>query len=328
MKWNHGAALLSACCRNVGIETEIVPAGPELLEEIKDADVVAFSFVTDEDYEKCLPFMRLALDQEKLVICGGVYARRGGRIDESLCHYICRGEGEILPSFILHGDTYLFDEKYHHADLDVLPAPDLTGVTGYEFDRGQSFLKNLKIIPYSSSRGCPHACSFCEVQYQPRGIRMKHTINDDIQALFAEHTPDLIFLTDELPPYYSKEWREQLESIRFPFMCYIRADIEPDHLQFLIAHGLKVTAFGIESGSERFRNDVLKKGITDKQIMRTVEILRKNNLRYIPFYMMNIPGETLYDQKITLEMIDFVGGSPIVWQYQDLNRNVAVHAGR
>jgi radical SAM superfamily enzyme YgiQ (UPF0313 family) len=199
--------------------------------------------------------------------------------------------------------------------------PDMSHVTGFEFHRGYPFLQGAKIIPYQTARGCPNRCSFCEVQFQPKGVRMKHTIKEDLTALNMVYHPNLFFLMDELPPYYSAEWRAQWKHVYLPFQCYIRADIEPDHLRFLIDHGLKVAAFGVESGDERFRNEVLKKDLTDLQLFRTVKTLREHSVAYLPFYINGAPGETAKDKEATRDMIKKVGGYPAIWEYQDLTAN-------
>ena len=123
---------------------------------------------------------------------------------------------------------------------------------------------------------------------------------------------------DALIPYYLDEWRDQWKYLNIPFQAFIRADIDQVHLEFLIEHGLKVTLFGIESGSERFRNEVLNKNVTDEDIWRTVEILKKHNVVYVPTYIMGFPERDEEHIELTRKMLKEVGGWPIVWQYQDL----------
>jgi radical SAM superfamily enzyme YgiQ (UPF0313 family) len=317
--WNHGVALLTAICKEHGIDADYFPCGTEaFIEKMKDYDTVGFSFVTDLDYQASLPSMKSAINAGKTVLAGGVYARRMGKIETRLVHHICRGEGEIIPDFILNGKEDIFDHKYYQVSLDGLPMPDLSHVTGFEFHRGMPFLQKLRIIPYQTSRGCPYKCSFCEVQYQPNTLRIKHTIHDDLTMLSEQYNPDLFYIMDSQPPYYSEEWREQWEYLNVPFQCFIRADIESTQLEWMIDHGLKVAAFGIESGDEKFRNEVLHKNITDDDILRTVKILKKRNVIYIPFYIANIPGESLEDRIKTVEMMKDIGGWPTVWLYQSL----------
>ena len=320
--FSHAAALLTAICKQRGIDADYAPA-TLLQDKIQDYDIVAFSLVTDLDFELCKPYMARAMESGKLVLAGGVYARRGGYISPSLAHSVCRGEAETIPDFLLNGDASIFERPYFHKSLDGLPMPDLSHVRGNEFHREFPFLQGLKMIPYQTSRGCPHQCSFCETQFQPKMVRMKHTIRDDVQKLQREHNPDLLYIFDELPPYYSREWRDQWAGLYAPFLSYIRADIEPEHLEFLIAHGLKVAAFGVESTDEDFRNTVLNKNVSDAHIKTTTSILRKHGVTYIPFYMTGIPEEVSLD----VDKVKEIGGYPITWQYQNLKDSVSSQRG-
>ncbi len=322
VNWNHGAALLTSICRERDIDADYGPLNYAWQERVKGYDIAGFSFVTDSDYIASIPYMITANQEGKIVIAGGPYARRGGYIYPDLVDFVCRGEASSLPDFIIDSDTRVFDEVMTD-DLDNLPLPDLSHLTGYEFDRGYPFLKGLRIFPYQTSRGCPFHCTFCDVRYQkPEGVRIKHTIARDLAEIRMAYNPRLIYLLDTTSPYWMKEWRDQWEGVDVPFQTYIRADISEYELEFLIAHGLQFAPFGVESGSERFRNEVLNKGITDEQIRRTVRILRANNVVYAPFFMAGIPGETTDDKKATLSMMNELGGWPTVWQYQELSMSI------
>jgi len=322
VNWNHGAALLTSVCDDSDIDADYAPLDYSWPDKMKGYDIIGFSFVTDSDYIASISYMMMANQEGKIVMVGGPYARRGGYIYPDLVDYVCRGEASCLPDFIINGDAKVFNEVCTD-DLDAIPPPDLSHLTGYEFHRGYPFLKGVRIFPYQTSRGCPFQCNFCDVQHQkPSGVRIKHTIKEDLEGMMMAYKPDLIYLLDTTSPYWMKEWREQWKGLYVPFQTYIRADISEFELEFLIAHGLKFTPFGVESGSERFRNEVLKKGITDEQIWRTVRILRSNDVTYAPFFMAGMPGETPEDKKATIKMMNEIGGWPTVWQYQDLSISI------
>jgi radical SAM superfamily enzyme YgiQ (UPF0313 family) len=322
VRFNHGAALLTAICKSAGIGADYAPCS-EIEKKLPNYDVIGFSFVTDADYEKSVPYVQMCKAAGKKVIAGGVYARRGGRIEG--IDQVCRGEAEDFIVEYLNGDDQAFKPEYIRPGIDDLPLPDLSQVCGNEFDRGQWFLKGKRIIPYQSSRGCFWGkCSFCEVLYQEREVRIKHTIADDIQFLKKTYNPDLIYLMDTTIPYCVPEWKEQWEKVYTPFQGYIRADIDPDNLKFLIDHGLKATAFGIESADENFRNETLHKGLTDKQLASTIEILQRNGVFYIPFFMLGVPGEPPDSKEKMGKMFRKAKGYPMIWKYQDLSKNIEI----
>ena len=324
--YNHGVALLTSICRAAGIHAYIVPmTTPETYRDALariEPDFVGFSFVTEVDYHASGSFVQEARTLGVPLLAGGVYVRRMWQ-DVRACgmfDFVCPGEAEILPGFLLEGNMAMWESPYYQVDLSLLPLPDYSMVNGFEFHRGYEFLKSMKIIPYSSSRGCPYRCSFCAVRHQPKGVRVKQTVREDLELLYEQHRPDLFCIMDELLPYYLDDWKAQFDGNRIPFMCYIRADIEPADLLFLHRNGLRYCAFGVESGDETYRNDVLAKDLTDKEIWRTVHILNDLGITYMPFFMMGTPGETEEIQKRTLAMRDQIGGHPTVWEYQPLEK--------
>jgi radical SAM superfamily enzyme YgiQ (UPF0313 family) len=330
IRYSYACALLSAICRNAGIETKTVPMGEVSVSKFKwytnlvsefNPDFICCNYTTRKEYEMAIPYV---LELKKLgipLLAGGVYVRRCGIPHSGFFNYICRGEAEILPDFFLKGDTLVFDAKYRCEDISALPLPDYSCVDGTELQVRSPMFKGKRIIPYSSSRGCVHNCSFCETRFQPRSneVRIRTTIKKDLEFINNDLKPDLIWILDEQPPYYMEEWREQIEGNQMPIVMYIRADIKPDDLIFLHANGLRYCSFGVESGVEKYRNDVLKKGITDKEIWRTVELLNSLGIEYMSFFIEGAPMEDDWIKMETAKMVARIGGHPVVWKYDDLS---------
>ncbi len=324
--WNHGISLLANICRSKEIRTLIVPIGPVFINNVMkhQPDYVGFSFVTEEDYFISLSFVKEVRKMGIKTIAGGVYAKMGGHIDMRMFDHVCRGEGERLPDFLLKGDVSAL-EGYVHSDIDKLPLCDYTGVTGFEFNRpqyGYSFLNGIKILSYSSSRGCPFKCNFCETQLWNQPVRIKHRIAQELDYLMDKYNPDMFYITDELMPYYRKDWLKQWKGNKYPFFGMIRADIKPETLNHLIDDGLKFCVFGIESGDEEYRNSILNKGLKDADIYKTVSILQNRNITYSPFYMSHTPYETDEIRAKTESMKKDIGGWPVMFKYTDIRKKV------
>lgn len=323
VRYNHGIALLSRLCKDRGIHVGLCVL--ECSDSFKDAvtsinwDYIGFSTVTKHDFKKCFPFIDAAKRLGKKVILGGTYAPD---IDPFIPIPVCRGDGENLPDFILHGDAELFMERQVCSNINSLPLPDYDLFSAYPFKRGIGVIEDGKaMLPYFSSRGCPYRCSFCLVSVHPQPLRIRTRVKDDLEWLVKRYHPDMLFLGDCLAPYYSTAWKASWEDFKHPFFAYIRADIEADNLEWMIDHGMMACAFGIESGDEKYRNEVLKKGLTDEQIYRTVDALKRHGITYVPYYMIGTIGET-YDQKAkTFAMKERIGGHPIIWEYEHLERN-------
>ncbi len=319
--YNHGIALLSSLCKTRGIDVSLhllddFKAFSERLQSEK-YDYIGFSCVTVHDYQKSVPFISMAKSSGFKTMLGGVYARQL-LVNNPDVDFLCRGEGENLPDFLLSGDRSVFDGIQKCSDLNSLPLPDYDLFDNIPFERGFPFLKDKKILPYYSSRGCPYRCSFCLTQLQSRNMRFRCKVEDDLTEIRDKYAPDLFFIGDELLPYYNRRWRESWGDFSYPFIAYIRADIKPDHLQWLIDRGMEACAFGVESGDEKYRNEVLKKDLSDSDLYRTVAELNRNDIPFIPFYMEKTPQETFLIRQKTYRMSKDLGGYPMVFEYEHL----------
>ena len=321
VQWNHGIALLSALCGKEGIETSLCLLRDldEFGKRLSDytGEYVGFSAVCAEDLTRSVPFMDMAKRAGKTVLLGGVWAGLDKPAPDCV-DYVCRGDGETLPAFILEGDRSLFENKLVCADLDSLPIPEFDLFEGFPFERGFPALNGKRVLPYVSSRGCIHECAFCQIQHQPKGMRIRRKMGEDLSFLRDKYNPDVFFLGDAMLPYHDRGWRESWGDFRHPFVCYLRADIKPETLEWLIERGMVGCAFGVESGDETFRNERLKKGLSDEQVFATVDVLRRCGVEYVPFFITDLPGENFLMKTKTAKMAATIGGYPIIWQYESL----------
>jgi radical SAM superfamily enzyme YgiQ (UPF0313 family) len=325
--YNHGIALLSRLCKNAGIEVDLLMLDtlPQFQRVIvsKQYDLIGFSCSVKKDFALCESYIELALMHGNQVALGGTFFRRNNpSVFDGRC-LICRGEGELLPQYLLDGDTTIFDSRYIHPNIENLPLPDYN--MGMIYDGDIPRFDPGRMLPYYSSRGCPGQCSFCDVQHQNGNrIRIRRKIESELPELIWKHKPELVFLGDETAPYYDKGWRDSWGDFRYPFYAYIRADITESDLLWMIDRGMVGCAFGVESGDELYRNEVLKKGLNDEDIHRTVGILRKHGLHYVHFYMQNTKGETFMTRKKTYEMSKGLGGFGMIFGYTEIQHGGAL----
>lgn len=318
--YNAGVALLSKLCKCNGIETDLclLLSADEFTEKAEKADFLCFSSTTEADHKQAQPFMLMAQSMGKRVLAGGPYFHLGTE-----CRYadfVCSGDGEALTYYLLNGDETVFGHPSFAVDLDLLPLPDYEIFKDIPFDRGMPIYRDEFILPYYSSRGCPYHCRFCQAHIAPRRTRVRHRVEEDLRHLIERYGPDMFFVGDALIPYYDNAWKSSWGDLRFPFLAYIRADIQPDDLEWLIDRGMKGCAFGVESGIDDYRNRVLCKGILDEEIFRTTAILKKHHIPYLPSYIQGAPGETFAMMTETVKFADKVGGHPIFYEFTCLER--------
>ena len=321
VRYNAGLAALSAILRARGIGTDLclLSNESEFLRRLVgwSGPVVCFSAVTHADYLRSLPFMKLAHEAGKVVLLGGTWAGLNRPVPDYV-DLVCRGDGDTLAAYFLDGDDRLFRELMVTRDLNALPVPDYAMWRDIPFDRGLPETDGKKCLPYLSSRGCPYPCTFCQIRQQPKGMRIRTKVSEDLSELTARYHPDLWFIGDALLPYHSAAWRESWGEFRAPFVAYIRADIPPEQLAWLVDRGLTGCAFGVESGDEAYRNVVLRKGLTDEDVWRTVAALTRAGVWFVPYFMAGTPGETMASRTKTAEMARRIGPYAITWQYEEL----------
>ncbi|MFH0887056.1 MAG: radical SAM protein, partial [bacterium] len=168
------------------------------------------------------------------------------------------------------------------------------------------------------SRGCPYRCSFCQVTMQPDVVRIRTKVDDDLTYLISNYNPGFIHFVDELIPYYDDKWRDSWGRFKHPFIAYIRADIPEKWLIWLKDRGLSGCFFGVESGNEDYRNKVLGKNLLDKDIIRTVALLKEMEIPFMASYMRGTPGESWEMQAQTMALSKILGGYPVFYQYEKI----------
>src|SRR3989339_903008 len=195
-------------------------------------------------------------------------------------------------------------------DLDSLPSPDRDIYYKY------SFLGKSSVKQFLTGRGCPYDCTFCSnhllsKMYKGKGKYIRRVspkkIIEEMKAVrqkwgfrTASFTDDVFVMSnewlDEFLPLFKKE-------INVPFMCNVRVNLVTEALVLkLKANGCYGVAMGIESGNEDLRNRVLKKRISNEEIIGAGRLIKSNGLKLKAFNMLGLPGETFEQAMETLEM--------------------------
>lgn len=197
-------------------------------------------------------------------------------------------------------------------DPDVYPFPD-RGL--YAELRGRYDLSVRNVI---SSRGCPFHCSFCfeaslRETYRGKGkyVRVRRIDKVIEELVLLKKTTDVqtICYADDLFGM-DKRWLYEFlpvykREVGLPFVCQVRADIvaSDENYARALKDGLCLNvSIGVESGSERLRNEVLSKQLPDAQIVRAADYIRKAGLPFRTYNIFGIPGETLEDAFSTVDL--------------------------
>ena len=184
------------------------------------------------------------------------------------------------------------------------------------FDRYGSLLYTPGEFGFISSRGCPYQCSFCynaeiALAFKKKGAYLRRKSIDnflaEIKYEVKRHNPVRTHFHDDLFTY-NKQWlfnflRRYKEEIGLPFYCATRANVLDDEIARNLAEaGCLRVNYGLETGNECMRRQVLNKHITDAQIINCGENLRKYNIVTVTSNMFCLPGETPADSRLTVEL--------------------------
>ncbi|UTW63423.1 B12-binding domain-containing radical SAM protein [bacterium SCSIO 12741] len=252
-------------------------------------------------------------------------------IQEEGVDYLIRGEGEEslleLMNRLDQGDSFqdvpnlsfLQDGKAVHNPLrnlskrlDDLPYPDR------ELYNDLDNRQDRRVRNVITSRGCPWHCTFCFEDamrdlYKGKGkyvrIREMDEVIEECRRLKNETEVEVIYFADDVFGM-SRSWLyEFLEiykrEIGLEFICLVRADLVAADKKYafkLAEAGCRSVFFGVESGNEDLRNQLLKKQLTDEQIVTAAGWLHEAGIKFRTYNILGLPDETLEDAFSTLEL--------------------------
>lgn len=237
-----------------------------------------------------------------------------GSLEEFLCNY--GNENKLKTTKGLWykdgaGNIYKNEMRFLCQNLDELPFPNRSNY----YDKYESLnMTDSKI--FMTSRGCPSRCNFCcnkkyQIMYQGKGKYVRHFSQERIIREIKETKNKYLlksinFVDDAFtqdPRWLMKFLPMYKKEIHLPFKCGARADMMTDELaKALKDAGVNVIMFGVESGNENIRNNVLNKKVKDKYIIECAGILKRNGIQFGTFNMFGIPSETVENAFQTVEM--------------------------
>lgn len=253
-------------------------------------------------------------------------------IKEEGIDYLVRGEGEESTLEILDA----IDKKEAFLHVPNLSYIDSEGKTKHNPLR--NLRKDMDDYPYPdrqlyqtldkkqhrqvrnviTSRGCPWHCSFCfedamRALYKGKGkyvrIRDIDKVLEECIKLKEETPVEVIYFADDVFGMNRSWLYEFLErykaEVGLPFICLVRADLvaaDRDYAFNLAKGGCQSVFFGVESGNEDLRNQILKKKLNDEQIIKAAEYLHEAGITFRTYNILGLPDETLEDAFSTVEL--------------------------
>ena len=331
---------LSASLKNSGHETSLVffQDDPLNMDKIvrelqrEKPDFIAFSFMSCARDHYIALGNHIKQHMDTPIIIGGPTAT----FDQDLSSVeafdaICIGEGDLsivefvnehkrgvnsgaLPNFVFRSENgaqlkgYLLDLI---DPLDQLPFPDRKII--YDKD---DFLRHSKIKMFMSGRGCPYQCTYCfnhkyNEMYKGKGHIVRHkSVNyfmEEICHIKKDYPLEGIIFEDDIF-IIDREWLAEFAEkypvkIGLPYMCYVRPNLVTEEISKLLKmSGCYSVRVAIECGNEPLRNKILRRNLTDEQILKSCQMLHNSGLKVGTINILGLPTETVANMKETLEL--------------------------
>jgi radical SAM superfamily enzyme YgiQ (UPF0313 family) len=185
-------------------------------------------------------------------------------------------------------------------NLDELPYEDR-----HLFDMQRAIdTYGLSQIRVRSSRGCPYQCTYCAnkriSEAQPgRYVRFRSAAHlmGELNELKREFRFEEIFFDDDIFMTKKDIRREFCEryprEIGKPFLFNGRVEnCDEEMLRELRQAGARRLDMGLESGNEDLRRRLLKRNMSNEDILRVARLAQSVGLQVKTFNMTGLPGET------------------------------------
>ncbi len=185
-------------------------------------------------------------------------------------------------------------------DLDGLPMPDKDALD-YQAVIDRAGGANRFIF----SRGCTFGCTYCSNRALSQLSEGRYFRQQSVDRALEEVRRDrrrfrferVVFDDDTIT--LNRRWFEEFftrygDEIRLPFTCNVRVGtVDKPMLTLLRDAGCTTVAMGIEHGNEEFRRVVLKRPMTDEQIIQTFEWCHALGIRTFGQAIVGFPFETM-----------------------------------
>lgn len=248
-------------------------------------------------------------------------------IKDTTLDAVCIGEGEEAFSELLRvfsGGKSIEDIKNIYTknstsvlvrdlqeDLDSIGHPDY----GIVYDT--TALGNYPLKSFMTSRGCPYHCTYCfnhawNALYLHKGkIVRRHSVEfvlEDIERVRAKWPLSSIKFYDDIFAYKADQWLEHFaqeykKRINLPFFILVRADLlNEDMIKLLKFAGCRTISMSIEAGNPVVRKDLLKRTMTDEQLIKAHQLCRKYGIYTFTNIILGLPNTAIENDIESIEL--------------------------
>ncbi len=179
--------------------------------------------------------------------------------------------------------------------------------------------KTFRTFPIETYRGCPYLCTFCNSPMQRDVSKNNGTGNflrrKKIPVLFQElesiqraYDPEFFYFVDDSflarPKKEVIEFCDMYQQIGLPFWFNTRPEnCTSESLERIKEAGCYRISFGVECGNESFRRKVLKRYVSNDQILDSFTVIADSGIPFSINLIIGMPGET---RALVFETVDLI----------------------
>ena len=324
-----GPAFLAAYLRTHGHTVKGLRVPPDqtvdtLVSRIEDfgPQLIAVSLTTRQWLRTCEVIRETRQRINVPVIAGGLHATFSPEVvlESSGFDFVCLGEGEeALLELVTCLESGKATDNIRNIQVRggarPLLRPPLESLDDLPFLARDLLDENHGVVHIATQRGCPFPCTYCAARqyhdlYESENYGRRRSVSSVMDELAeirrAAQLNYVIFLDDTFtifPSWVAEFCEEHSKSFRTPFSLHARADtVNREMLQMLSAAGCRHIVYGVESGSQRVRSEIMQRPISNERMIETFQWTRELGILVTANYMLGLPTETREDLEQTIEL--------------------------
>ena len=308
-------------------EEDVYEDFTKIVEEYKP-DLIGFS-VIDSTISFSFDFIKKIKNKNIPIAMGGVGSTFGYKriLDSNLVDFACIGEGEkaivelceklhkkedctnIQNIYTKNKDGNIIKNSLRSLiDINTLPPPDFSIYEPYRFYK-PFFGQITRMLRVDTDRGCPMSCTYCAAPLLKKMSKDNKIGNyfrlkdhdlffEETKKIIKKYDINFIFMSSEsflsMPIKKFRKFVEKYKKeINLPFTCQARIDTLTEEKTRLAAEmGCKSASVGLEHGSEKIRQELLNKHLSNKQIISAFKEIAKTDIIPGINNMIGFPDET------------------------------------
>lgn len=323
-EWTHtapfeGPSVISSVLRGLGFEVKLIDLRDDFNPEHARERIKGYDLIGLACYEDSFPFQKRIIEickeenPDSFLILGGPLVTSIPKVilENTKADFAVMGEGELT---LIELTDLLLNNEY------ALPVDQIEGLAWRDEDnnitlnKARRQMQNLDAVPFqdfsvwerfngkeipeiylSTTRGCPHACSFCYramPAYREKSVkkvkeeilfltnyRFKHAWINDLTFNVDENRS--MTLLDEAFSVYKFSWNS--------FNRVTNTDAKV--LSKMKEKGCDIILYGFEAISQNIL-DSYRKGITRNDMINAITLTREAGIKVGGLFIIGAPGET------------------------------------